>query len=376
MSRPIDTVKIEQVDGAGAAVLDNFTSLELINDITSFSESSFELGNDGTFDEIADKVLPGAEYKVFLNDQMRMTGKSEMVDIPCDAGAGSVTRFVIRSKLADAQYASADPSVSVKKTSVKDFVVALYSPLGYTEDDFVFEANVARDLLTGRSTSGQGTPQLVDLEPLKTDAAKVQSSETIYNAADRHLRRFGYMHWDSPDGKIVISAPNDTQDPHYWFRLMRGSRGVENNILAATRTQDYTGIPSEIFMSGKTTGKPRRRIHSTLVDNEVTAAGFYRPVVLNDEGLRLQSLLDRATAREMSNRSMRKDAYNISLDGLSWWDGYVNVPIAVDAVANMGSDVAGVPGGAYYIYRIQLRRDATSGDTSTLTALARGIWKL
>jgi prophage tail gpP-like protein len=280
------------------------------------------------------------------------------------------------SVLSDAQYASADPSVSVKKTSVKDFILALYSPFDVSESDFIFDPATARDLMTGKSTSGQGSPTSVDLEPMKIDAAKVQSNETIYAAADRHLRRHGLIHWDSPDGKIVVGYPNDTQDPQYFFRYLRGTNGAENNILGCTRTMDYSGIPSSIVMHGKTKGKPRRKIKATVEDSDVIAGGFYRPVVLPDEGLRVQEHLDRATAREMSNRRRRKDAYNIEIDGLSWWDGYENIPIAIDSVCNMNSDLAGVEGGAYYIFRVVHRRDARSGDTTNITALKRGLWVL
>ncbi|MCP4674341.1 MAG: hypothetical protein GY854_02250 [Deltaproteobacteria bacterium] len=372
-----DSVKIERVGGSGAnSVLDHFTSFVLVNDITQPSEASFELGNDGTWDSIADLIAIGTEYSVFLNDQLRLIGRVEMADIPVDASGGSVVRFTARTKLADAMYASADPSVGVKKTSVKDFVLALYAPLGYAESDFVFEANVARDLLTGVSTDGQGKPKKVDLEPMKIDAARVQATESVFDAADRHLRRHGLMHWDSPDGKIVISAPNDTQKPQYFLRLFRGKRGRENNFLSATRTMDYSEIPSRITVHGRTSGPPRKKLKSVVEDSEVAGAGFYRPVVIPSEGLKMQSLVDRAAAREMSARSKRKDCWEIEIDGLSWWDGYKNTPWAVDAVCEIDSDVAGGPVGAYYVHRVMHRCDAMQGDITNISVLKSGIWRL
>ncbi len=376
MPRLRDNVKIERMSGGEAAsVLDNFTSFVLINDITQPSEASFELGNDGTWDSIAGLIAIGTEYRVALNDQPRLTGRVEMSDIPVDAG-GSVVRFTVRTKLADARYSSADPSTGVKKTSVKDFLLALYAPLGYSEADFEFKANVARDLLTGRSTAGRGKPRKVDLEPMKTEEARVQATETIYDAADRHLRRHGLMHWDSPDGKIVISAPNDTQKPQYFLRMLRGERGRENNILGATRTMDYSEIPSKVTVHGRSSGPPRKKLKSVVEDSDVVGAGFYRPVVIPASGLKIQSLVDHAANREMSSRSKRKDCWDIENDGLSWWDGYQNIPWAVDAVSEIDSDVAGGPLGSYYVHRVMHRRDATQGDVTNISVLKSGVWVL
>jgi len=373
MGRRRDVVKIERIGGSGGgSVFDRFTSFELANDITAPSEASFELGNDGTWESIADYIALGTQYQVTLNDQLRLTGRVEMTDIPVDADGGSVVRFTVRTKLADAFYASADPKVLVTNTSVKDFILALYAPLGYSEGDFEWDAATARNLLTGRISK----KDKVDLEPLKTEQAKVQATESIFDAADRHLRRHGLMHWDSPDGKIVIGAPNDTQDPKYFLRMFRSNRGRENNILAATRTMDYSDIPSKIVVSGRKVGTPRRRLKGVAIDADVEAAGFYRPVVMPAEEYKIQSLVDRAASREMSSRSKRKDCWEIETDGLSWWDGYTNVPWGIDEVCDINSDVAGGPLGAYYIHRVTHRRDAQNGDTTNLSVLRRGIWRI
>jgi prophage tail gpP-like protein len=378
MPRPVDTLTIERLDSGGnqtGNLFDNFTSFSLSNDITSPSEANFEVGNDGTFAEISSQIAIGTQYRIFLNGAPRLTGRIEFNDVPTDAG-GSVVRFNVRTKLADAHFASADPSIGVKKTSVKDFILALYAPMGLTEDDFYFKGNLARDLLTGQSSNGQGSPTEIDLEPIKVDAARVQSSETIYAAADRHLRRHGYMHWDAPDGKIVVTAPNDTQKAIYFFRLLRGERGRENNVEAVTRTIDYSDIPSKVAVFGRSSGRPRKRLKSEVEDSVLTKAGFYRPVVVPAEGLKIQSAVDRAAAREMAARSKQKDCWNIEIDGLSYWDGRYNIPMGVDTVCEFETDVSGGALGAYYIHRVTHRRDAMSGDVTNISALAKGIWVL
>jgi prophage tail gpP-like protein len=372
-----DKVKIELIGGSGGgSVFENFTSFEVVNDITAPSEAAFECGNDRTWEAISKYIALGTKYQVTVNDQLRLTGRVEMSDIPLDAQSGSVVRFTIRTKLADAWYAGADPSVKVQETSLKDFILALYKPLGYTEENFEFNADVARDLLTGVRPKGGSGKKKVDLERMKVEDAKAQATESIYDAADRHLRRWGLMHWDSPDGMIVVGAPNDTQDPQYFIRMMRGARGAENNVLGATRTMDYSDVPSKIYVHGGTAGEPSKRLKSISTDSEVVAAGFYRPVVIPLHELRIQGLVDRAAAREMSARSKRKDCWEIECDGLSWWDGNRTIPWAIDSVCNIDSDIAGGANGAYYIHRVSLKRDAANGDTANISAIRRGIWRI
>jgi prophage tail gpP-like protein len=379
MGRLPDKVRIEIVGDSGSTTsLDNFNSLSISMDLTQPYEAAFELGDDGTWDAIEDKVAHGTQYKIFVNDRIKLTGRVELDDIPIDADSGAEVRFTVRTKLADAAYASADPKIRVKDTTIEEFLIKLYEPLGYTESDFVFEANVARDLLTGKDTSGKGQPLQVDLEPLKVQQARINPPETIFQAADRHLRRHGYMHWDSPDGKIVVSAPNDSQNPQYYLRINRGPDGAENNILRATRTQDWSGIPSVIGVFGR--GGKRGRVYSRIgrqkFDQDVYDAGFVRPVMLPAEGLKTDALADHAAARELSARSKNKDAWQIEMDGLSYWHGDYSFDWGVDTVASVSSNIAGLSGGPYYIHRIVLQRDADNGDRTNLTMLAKGIWKL
>jgi hypothetical protein len=200
-----DTVRVE-AEGIGS--FDRFTSLAISYDLTAPSEAAFEVGDDGSWKELKDYIKPGTKYRVYVNNALKLTGKAILNDVPIDE-RGSVVRFSVRTKLADAMYASADPKTRVSGTSVKDFVLALYAPLGFGPGDFVFDADVSRNLLTGVARTGAKPPP--EFESMLENKAKVQPPESIYAAADKHLRRFGLMHWDSPDGKIVVGAPDDEQ---------------------------------------------------------------------------------------------------------------------------------------------------------------------
>jgi len=380
MPRLQDKLQVE-IQGENRATLNNFTSAQITNDMTMPSEAALELGNDGTWAEIEDRIRPGTEYCVFVNDLLRLTGRVEIDDLPLDADGGSVVRFTIRTKLSDAMYTSADPGTRVKNTTIKKFILALYRPLGYTESDFEFDQRVSRDLLTGKSSKQskkENRKTGEQIEKMTAQQAKVQPPESIYDAADRHLRRHGLMHWDSPDGKIVIGSPDDEQDPIYKLFANRYDNPDRNNIIAATKAIDYTGIPSTVTVFGRSIGRgsARKRIQELVNDSDVLGANFHRPIIIIAEGLRTPDLARTAAQREMSARSKRKDCWDIELDGLSHWTGSQIIPWGIDTTCQIFSDVAGGDEGIYYIHKVTLRRDAQSGDTTNLSVLKRGIWRL
>jgi prophage tail gpP-like protein len=370
MSGHVDTMYIE---ATGVGQIDNLTSVQITNDLNAPSEGAFEMGNEGTWASISENVKQGTEYKVFVNDLLRLSGRVEFTDQPTDAEAGSTVRLTVKTKLADAQFASAPPNIKVKDTSIKEFLLKLYAPLGYNSSDFQFSQAAGRDLLTGEGSSGAG--DTVDLEPMKADDAKVNPPETVFDAADRHLRRHGLMHWDSPDGKIIVGAP--AADGSALYRLIMNVDGQRNNIKACTPSQDWSGVPSSVTVVGsqKKVGTSRKRVTAIEVDSDVSSAGFYRPVVIPAEGIRSVEKAKRAAAREMSARRRNMDAWEIEIDGLSWWDGDHGVNWATDTFAEIESDIIGRPTGLYYIHRVVYRRDI-GGDKTNLGVVRKGLWVL
>jgi prophage tail gpP-like protein len=120
----------------------------------------------------------------------------------------------------------------------------------------------------------------------------------------------------------------------------------------------------------------KSRVSAVKTDDDVVAAGFYRPVTILAEGIRTQSLATAAAARELSARSKRKDGYEIELDGLSYWNGQDSVQFAFDTVATVNSDVAGGSKDPYYVHAVTLSRSAQGGDVAHLSMVKRGLWRL
>jgi prophage tail gpP-like protein len=372
MKRRPDTVRVE-AEGIGA--FDRFTSLAISYDLTAPSEASFEVGDDGSWKELERFVKPGTKYRVYINNALKLTGKAILNDVPIDE-RGSVVRFSVRTKLADAMYASADPKTRVSGTSVKDFVLALYAPLGYGPGDFVFDADVSRNLLTGVSRTGAKPPP--EFESMIENKAKVQPPEAIYAAADKHLRRFGLMHWDSPDGKIVVGAPDDEQMPLYHFRMVNGPGGYANNLLSAQFVRDWSELPSVLGVFGRLGegGLSQVPVRHVISDQEVIDAGFYRPVLVIQEGVTSEALAARAAFRERTARNKNRQTWVLTTDGFSYWDKNQIISYGTDTVCEITTTSAASPNGAYLIHRVAHTRDAERGDVTQLFALARGLWRL
>lgn len=377
----VDTVTLE-ANGTGGArfvtfSVEAFTAVSVRNSIVEPAEVSVELGDDTGWDRLSSVTGLGSEFQVYVNDRARMRGRVEAVDSPLDAGKGTTQRLVVRTKLSDAIYSSAPVGVRLKNTSIKQFILACYASVGLVEADFDFRGDVSRDLMTGRGSRGQRPP--VALERIKVDEAKVQPNETIFAAVDRHLRRHGLLHFDGADGRIVIAAPDDQQDPIYFFRAYKERRLAQvNNVMTVQRSLDVSGSPTHLGVFGKSWNPDftKAKIGSVLFNPELIRAGFNRRIVIIDEGLRTRAFAERRASREFSQRNRGLERLTIVADGLSYREGGSVLPYAPDTVADALVSEMGGALGAYYVEGVQMDRSADAGDVTTLTLVRQGTWEL
>lgn len=381
MTPPLDSVAVEAFGAPGGSAradfnFDRFTSLALTNTITSPAEAAFELGDDTGHDRLTDLVTLGARFRVFVDDRVRLTGRVEAVSSALSAGQSATQSFVVRTKLSDAVYASAPQVQRLRGASIKQLVLTLYEGLGLTEADFDFRGDVSRDLMTGKPSRGGRAP--VDIEPLSEDQAKVQPPESVFAAVDRHLRRHGLMHWDGPDGRIVVAAPDDTQDPVAFLRSRRGTEARANNVRTIDRAQDVSGAPTALglFGFGGAANFARSKVSAVAVNADLVARGFTRTVVVLDEGLRSRALAQRRAARELTLRSRGLERLVVTVDGLAYRERGGAVPWSPDTVVDVTAEPLGGALGPYYVEEVTMSRDAATGDTTRLVLVQRGAWAL
>lgn len=376
--READRVTIESIQGGDFnIVVTQATQYEITTDITAPSSARFELGDDGTWSVIRDALGIGAQFLVSVNDKPRLTGRLLTRNLAVSSDAGATVQVVIRTKLADAMFTSVDPKIGVKNTTLKAIVLAAFDRMGLTERDFIFKTDVARDLITGRSKGGTVTE---DLALLKEDEARPHPPETVWSFVERHLSRFHLMMWDAPDGRIVIGAPDDAQDPTYFMTAHRGIAGKTNNLLSATKTEDYEDVPTQLWVYGVGGGKEQSKARIKFLASDPVLAAvdplLDRTAMVIDESITTQAQAVARARRELMKRRLASDTWVLETDGLSYWTGSERVPYGVDTVADVKVDVAGGASGAYLVYQTRMSGSADKAHTTTLTCCGRGIWAL
>jgi hypothetical protein len=398
MSRD-EVITIESADATGPALrIDRATQYEVTQDMTAPFESRFELGDDGTWIAIAQAIAIGRRFRVALNDNPIMAGRLLMRGISLQARGGATVQLTVRTRLADALFASCD-TFSLKRCTLKDAILRAYKTLGMTEADFIFNADTSRDLLTGKGGASSGT---VPVDTLQEEDAKVHPPETVFAFADRHLRRFSLLHWDGPDGRIVVGTPNDAQVSLYRLQCLRAQRG--NNILSARRTEDYEQVPDQLIVYGQggklaakrslaaapLSGSYRRvtrddegeisgmEIGASVTDPTLVGLSqrLYRRAVVVDESIRTSGLAEARARREMAMRSLQRDSWDLTLRGWTFPAGSRLVPYAVDTVADVAIDVASPVAAPYYVWRVCQTGSASEGHSTVLTAAAQGVWRI
>jgi hypothetical protein len=371
-----ETVLIESTGGSGRPLqIDRATSYEVMQDLTAPFEARLELGDNGTWKALSDAIAIGRRFRITLNRRPLIVGRLLNRGCPQSPRGGSTVQLLVRTWLADAQYTSCDP-VTMKRATLKDVVVRAYATIGATERDFLFDADVARDVLTGR---GDSTSAKVDLTKLSEQDARVNPPETVFSFVDRHLRRFGLMHWDAPDGRIVIGAPKDEQPALYRLQSLR-TRPRGNNVLDCSRSEDYEQVPSELAVYGQGGGRDyrRARVSATVADPVLSAVqpAIRRRTLVIDESVSSDALAMARARRELAQRSLGRDSWDITVRGWTHWTGQKRFPYAVNTVADVAIQTAAAVEGPYFIWRIVQRGGARLAHQTTLTASARGIWRI
>lgn len=376
MARPRDLIKVV-LPALGEFTA--FDSLDLSIDLLSVAELHLKLGDDGTWPSLQPYVQPGQEVRVYCNGLIQFSGRFEVPIVPADANSGILPDLVARTKLSDAKYASADPKLSFQNVSVKDFILKLFAPLGYTATDFIFAPETAVNLATGKQFPG-GKP-LPDLEPVKADQLKVSPPETIFECATRVLKRFHLMLWDPGFGGLCVGKPDDTQKPRYRFVCARGAEAAGNNVLSLKRVQDWSDAASEVDVFGggfkkDVSGAPIKAYVPQLAVFAVAAATghFNRRVIMPDTGAKTYDQALAKAKREVASRSKAIDGWEATLDAWTWWDGSQVVPVTTNTMVEVYAPAIGPGSGSYLVHKLSRALSANESASATVTLAAPGTY--
>lgn len=376
MRRRPDTVRVE----SAGAVFNRVESCEIVNDILGVSEAVMRVGDAASLRSLSGDIAPGAPFRVLVNGRPRFTGRTD-INAGDISNNGAAIDITLRTRLADARYASATAGQQVEKISIRDLVLNAYKIIGLGAADFKFGEFADRDVMTGKAS---GAKDELDLDKITVQQARVQPPETVYEFVERHLKRHRAIHWDGPSGEVLVGRPDDAQMPLYRLQLVRGSRSRGNNIISCKPLRDWSEVASDVTVYGQTYGGDytRSKIKAIELDDEVSLRAaqtghFFRPVTLHQQLAKDIDAAKRAAKRGLSARNRRKAALEVVVDGWSYWNGNEQIPWANNTTADveLETEIGGVMG-RWLVVRTAMRRDADEGDTTTLTLIGQGGWTL
>lgn len=369
--RPKEDIWIECERGR----FDKFRSIEVVTDIFGEAQCTFEVADDRAWRTLYPLLAPGKTFRVYASGLLVFTGRVDCNELPTTVDEGTIVQVILRTRMADARMGSADASLSLANTSIKDFIVKLFARHGFTSADFLFTPETDRDVVTGKK--GSKAPP-IDLEPLKADQAKVQPTESTFEAAKRQLDRHHLMIWETATGLIAVGLPSDTQPPFYRFTQRDGVC----NFRGARPVRDWAEVPSSIHVFGGGVGKDILRFpaHGVARDADVSAVAaagpeFRRRVNLSIEGAKDQARAQLSAKREMMARSRRKAAWTIEVDDWSQWDGARALPYAINTTADVdvetheGTDLRGI----FLMTSVRKSFTVDDGTRASLTMIAKGL---
>lgn len=362
----MNLLRIATRQGGDPAIdLDRATQVSLTRDLTAPSECRVEFGDDDTWRDLQSAIAIGVEADVVVADRAFMRGRLLARQMSTSARAGNTIQLTLRTALADAMFAVCDSKIRVKGASLKDVIIRAYESIGVGESSFVFAADVEKDVAAE-------TP---DARELTQDEARVHFPETVYAFVERHLNRWSLTHWDLPDGRLIVAAPNDARPPVYAFTMSRQNPS-SNNIIGATKLEDFEQVPVKLWVFGTAGGRDATasKVRGSDVDPLLLSVGprLQRNAAVVDQSLKTTSQAESRARREMSNRSRRKDAWEFETP--NWTQG--GFAYQVNQTCDVKVDLAGIPQGKHLIWRVQLDMSADRGLTGRVSTVAQGIWKL
>lgn len=230
------------------------------------------------------------------------------------------------------------------------------------------EVAVAAVEAQSRTGSANGMVQ-PDIERLTMREARPRAGETVWQFLQRHAERLGLLLWMTPTGRLVLSSPRYDQEPLY--RLVRRERNDTNDpntILAGGETLNGGERYSRVTVYGRARGDDltRSSIVATEIDTEFEA-DVYRPAVLHDNSVRTVDEAQRRAKKELAKSKANAQILRYTVAH----HGQGDYLFAIDRVANVVDEIAGVEGN-YYIVARTFKKTREQGTTADLELVPRG----
>ncbi len=211
----------------------------------------------------------GSRVHVFINGAKQatciITGRKQMI-----AGDGYAMQIQCKSLLATPYEGHVDPYLAKTfqaDTPIVDIVLEVMAPYGFTS--IVSDTAAAVEAISGKPIGGRAPA--VGVEELKLKDVQSRSGQAAYAFCAALFTRLGLALRLGPDGKMLLGAPDYTQESSYTVvqdrdRSISGDRMLASPPIEISESND--GQFSEVVIIGKS---PDRRGAKSAAPPEVGA---------------------------------------------------------------------------------------------------------
>lgn len=197
--------------------------------------------------------------------------------------------------------------------------------------------------------------------------ARPQAGESVWAFILRQARRFGLVPWFSPDGKLIIAAPNyGGPVVHRIVRRVVSDAREPNNVIHGTESNAIGNCFSDVTIYGRGLGNDVARAPIVGRASEPSIP-FPRPHVIHDLTVRDTDEANRRAQRELmkSIHGRRTLEYVVSDHGNG------RALYATDTIVEVLDEVLGITGEWYVVAR-EFLCDRSNGTTTKLKLVSKG----
>lgn len=305
------------------------------------------IGADETRLDLIQAVQPGKKFQLDVNGSPVCTGFIDSVGAESNHG-GTVVHVSGRDMLAPLVDGNVNPFMPLAKTAtmkdvVEEVVVRQFGmDLVILDDESPSKIKDAHDKGVGSTVGSVLRPRFKHRprDPLRD--VRPHANQGAYQYLSGIIHRLGYHLWNSADGNfIVLSSPDYEQDPAYSLRNHAGPSGVSrsNNIESAKVSRNMTGVPSHVWVSGKSSkpgDKSSPKGHTTYPAQRV-----FKPFYVVDDQSNDKDHADTVARFVLGKALLNSFTYEVTLRGFSDPSGSI---YAVNTVANVKDERCGLDG--------------------------------
>jgi prophage tail gpP-like protein len=357
--------------------LDLWTSVTVSDDFLQPCQTAqFTLAADETRLDVLQGLMPGQDCQVRVNGVPIMTGYLDSVSL--DSGrSGTILNVTARDRLSLLVDGNVNPNMPLApKMTLKQLCEAIIRDqfgLDLRILDDPGEQKLARDRGVGRPVASVAAQKRYKRKPKDLlKSVRPQPNEGAFQYLARIIQREGLHLWCSAEGDAILGGPDYEQEPAYDLTNRIGRDGGANNILTARVRRDQTGVPSHIWVSGKSS-KPGEKAspkgHATY-----PAQGLFKPFYVVDDQSDDRDHADIVAQFVLAKAVLKSFAYDVKVRGLS--DPASSAVYQVNTMANVTDERCLLDGPMWVSKRtFHKGRDGTTTDL-TLIPADRFLWAL